>query len=145
MQEEVITMVEQIVEGKYKANNPDFQKLLEKITILHNKKSNDYAQNNDYYSNFKFAAFVAGVTVDQVFRVMLGIKLARLKELKSGKTPNFESIQDTIDDLANYSCIYASYKGPQVVTTSPFEPEETQKIADSIRKNLNDKYIGENQ
>jgi predicted peroxiredoxin len=118
------------------ANNPKFQKVLEKLTVLHNKKSNDYAQNNDYYSNFKFAAFVAGVTVDQVFRVMLGIKLARLKELKSGKTPNFESIQDTILDLANYGCIYASYDGPQKMITSPFDKDLSSYELEKINKIL---------
>lgn len=114
------------------AKNPHFAALLEKITEIHNKKSNDYAEDNDYYSNFKFAAFVAGVTVDQVFRVMLGIKLARLKELKKGKTPNFESIEDTIIDLANYSCIYASYNGPQESNLSAFEPEVSKYIREAF-------------
>jgi hypothetical protein len=118
------------------ANNPKFREVLEKLTVLHNKKSNDYAQNNDYYSNFKFAAFVAGVTVDQVFRVMLGIKLARLKELKSGKTPNFESIQDTILDLANYGCIYASYDGPQTITASPFDKSLSSYELEEVNKIL---------
>lgn len=124
-----------MVEGEenlFTAKNPDFQTLLEKITEIHNKKSNDYAEDSDYYSNFKFAAFVADVTVDQVFRVMLGIKLARLKELKKGKTPNFESIEDTIIDLANYACIYASYKGPQHSNLSAFEPDVTRSIKDTF-------------
>jgi len=109
--------------AEIKANNPDFQEILEKITNIHNKKSNDYAEDGDYYSNFKFAAFVGDTTVDQVFRMIIGIKLARLKELRKGKTPNFESVDDTILDLANYACIYASYKGPQKITTNPLERE----------------------
>ena len=110
------------------AKNPAFQALLEEITELHNKKSNDYAEDNDYYSNFKFAAFVAGITVDQGFRFIIGIKLARLKELKSGKTPNFESIEDSMRDLANYACIYASYKGPQNTTIAMYDKDDKNLI-----------------
>ena len=118
-----------------KANNPDFQKVIEQITELHNKKSNDYAQNDNFYSNFQFAAFVGGVTVDQVFRVILGIKLARLKEFMSGKTPNFESIEDTRLDLTNYAAIYSSYTGPQNISTSLLEGNEDIVIK-ALKKEL---------
>jgi hypothetical protein len=48
--------------------------------------------------------------VDAVFAVLIGIKKARLRELlRSGKTPNNESIADTRTDLAMYAALWASY------------------------------------
>ena len=90
--------------------NPKFDKLIEKIRSIHDKKNADYATAKDPYSNFTQAAEFAGVTVDQVFAVLIGIKEARLKELTStGKVPNNESIQDTRIDAATYAALRASY------------------------------------
>lgn len=78
--------------------------------ILHNRKNHDYARDLNPYSNFEEAAEYAGVSVDQAIRVLMGVKVARLRELLSAdKTPNNESIQDTKDDLALYTLIWASY------------------------------------
>lgn len=73
-------------------------------------KMEDYSEDNDPFSNFRFAAQAAGVTVEQVFLVLMGVKLARLKELlTTGKVPNNESVTDTLGDDANYDAICASY------------------------------------
>jgi hypothetical protein len=107
--------------GTYRCNcgkpvNPKFHAALKRMAEIHDKKSADYATSTDRYSNFKEAAATAGVTVDDVFAVLIGIKLARLKELiKAGKTPNNESIQDTRLDLAVYSVLWLSYHEPQEV------------------------------
>lgn len=77
---------------------------------LHNKKNQDYASDNNPYSNFETAARVAGVSPQEVFKVLIGVKLARLYELEGkGKTPNFESIEDTWKDLAVYAAMGYSY------------------------------------
>jgi hypothetical protein len=94
------------------AKNPKFAMLLDEMRDLHDKKNHDYAQDSNPYSNFEFAASVAeGFTgTDAVFAVMIGIKLARLKELTSkGKTPNNESVSDTRMDLAMYAALWASH------------------------------------
>jgi hypothetical protein len=75
--------------------------LLDEMRALHDRKSHDYAEDGNPYSNFEFAAQLAeGFTgVDAVFAVLMGIKLARLRELTAkGKTPNNESIEDTRRD-----------------------------------------------
>ena len=91
-------------------HNPKFNKLIEKIKIIHDKKNSDYATAENPFSNFEEAAEFAGVTVDQVFATLIGIKEARLKELtSSGKQPNNESIQDTRLDAAVYAVLRASY------------------------------------
>lgn len=73
-------------------------------------KSEDYSEVADPFSNFRFAALAAGVTIEQVFLVLKGIKLARLKQLLVGnKVPNNESTEDTLGDDSNYSAILSSY------------------------------------
>lgn len=91
-------------------NNERLNELVRRLMILHNRKNHDYARDLNPYSNFEEAAEYAGVSVDQAIRVLMGVKVARLRELLSAdKTPNNESIQDTKDDLALYTLIWASY------------------------------------
>jgi hypothetical protein len=66
-------------------------------------------------SNFTFAAQVAdGFTgADAVFATMIGIKLARLKELRGkGKTAQNESAHDSLKDLAMYAALWAAHALP---------------------------------
>lgn len=88
--------------------NPKFHNLLKQMAEMHDKKSADYASSANYYSNFESAAADAGITVDEVFATLIGIKLARLRELR-GKEPNNESVQDSRLDLAVYASLWASY------------------------------------
>lgn len=92
--------------------NPRFAALLAEMGQLHDSKNADYASDGNPYSNFEEAAAVAeGFTgVDAVFAALIGVKLARLRELTSaGKTPNHEGIEDTRKDLAMYAALWASY------------------------------------
>ena len=91
--------------------NPKFDALLREMEQIHDKKNKDYAEEGNPYSNFEFAAKVAGCSPDTIFRALIGVKLARLDELLKGKQPNNESLNDTLLDLAVYSAIWASYRG----------------------------------
>lgn len=82
-----------------------FDSLLDEIKSLHDKKAHDYAKDSDRFSNFKEAAIFSGVKAEDTFEVLLGIKQARLLELKRGKTPKNESIRDTLLDRAVYSIL----------------------------------------
>jgi hypothetical protein len=94
----------------YCKKNIYMNEVLKKIGKMHDLKNNDYALDSDVYSNFKDAANTAGITIEEVFKVMMGIKLSRLKALQAkGNKPNFESINDTVLDLAVYACLFASY------------------------------------
>ena len=73
-------------------------------------KAHDYADDENVYSNFEGAARLAGVSVDTVFHVMIGIKMERLRQLMSGKEPNHESIDDTLIDAANYLALWEGYR-----------------------------------
>jgi hypothetical protein len=91
--------------------NRDFANLLNEMARIHVKKNRDYAEDANRYSNFEYACRVAEpfTGVDKVFATMLGIKLARMAELKKGKTPNFESLADSHLDESVYSTLWASY------------------------------------
>lgn len=84
--------------------------MLDEMRVLLERKNHDYASDSNPFSNFEHAAAVSGLTVEQVFLAIIGIKIARLIELVgSGKTPNNEAIQDTRVDLANYATLNAAY------------------------------------
>lgn len=90
--------------------NPKFNALLQHMAELHDRKNSDYAVDGSPYSNFEFAAKYAGVGVDVVFDVLLGIKQARLNALyANGRDPKNESVQDTLIDRAVYAALAASY------------------------------------
>ncbi len=72
-------------------------------------KANDYADDENVYSNFENAARMANVTVDQVFMTLIGIKVERLRQLMEGTVPNHEAIDDTRIDLANYAALWQGW------------------------------------
>jgi hypothetical protein len=80
----------------------------QKIELV-KKKNNDYAKTQDAFSNFRFCADFAGISVKQVFMVFMAVKYARLKELFNGKEVKNENIADTLNDLANYSDLLNIY------------------------------------
>jgi hypothetical protein len=89
-----------------------FQEVLADCLTIHNKKNQDYAKSEDPFSNFKFAATLTsefGHPIDQVFACMIGIKLARIAELRNGKEPLNESLRDSHLDLINYCALWAAY------------------------------------
>lgn len=90
--------------------NDKFDAHLERMRAVHEAKNNDYAQDDNPFSNFELSAMVADCTPDTVFRVLIGVKLARLTELLKGKAPKHESIDDSLLDLSVYAALWASYR-----------------------------------
>lgn len=89
-----------------------FHDILDKMKEIHDRKSHDYAQDNDPFSNFTRAAVIVSWfknPVDQVFAGILGIKLARLAELSNGKEAENESVDDTFIDGSNYFALWGAY------------------------------------
>lgn len=100
-------------EEKLVPRNPAYVSLIHKMLEMHEIKSHDYADDNNPFSNFEFAAQVASGfkdEVDKVFATLIGIKLARLQQLLNGKSPKNESVDDTFLDQTNYSAIWATYR-----------------------------------
>lgn len=80
-----------------------FDELVSKMRETIASKGDDYS-NEDRLSNFKNVARRTSSTPENVCITQIGIKIERITNLLSGKTPNNESVEDTILDMANY-CI----------------------------------------
>lgn len=107
--------------------NPRYTQLLAKMAALHDAKNHDYAEGDNPFSNFEFAAEFAGVTVDQVFDVLIGVKQARLQVLSKADAPNFESLHDTRIDQANYAALKAAYHENDA-TPTPAAKADSAKV-----------------
>jgi hypothetical protein len=82
-----------------------FKAITAKMKEILFKKGNDYA-NEDRLSNFKLAGTIAGGSAEINCLNLIATKVARLGVLlNSGKSPNNESIQDSIIDLINYGVL----------------------------------------
>lgn len=78
---------------------------LDEMRVTLSEKNADYKIGGEF-SNFEFAAQVAGLTPAHVMIAQVGIKLGRLMGLlQSNKDPNNESVADTIKDLHGYAAI----------------------------------------
>lgn len=91
-------------------------------------KGEDYA-NEDVLSNFKTAGANIGISAEQQCLSLIATKVARLGNLLSGKTPNNESISDSILDLSNYTDLLYCLVNEQI----------TDKV-ESIAKQRKDKF-----
>jgi len=86
-----------------------FEEALDIMRDLHRQKNNDYSSAGEF-DNFEITAKATGLSVEMVILVQIANKIARLNALnKTGKQPNFESLEDTWKDLATYSTIGYSY------------------------------------
>lgn len=111
-----------------------FAEILKKMQEIHDRKSHDYATEQDPMSNFKRAGEITSWfsnPIDQVFAGIIGIKLARLAELRNGKLPKNESIQDTFLDLSNYCVLWYCYHEE----LSPFN-QIKDKMNEAINQSL---------
>jgi len=84
--------------------------IFEEIAKIQNSKGDDYA-NADRLSNFKIVASMVGVTPEQVLLVFIATKVVRIGNLQGSKTPNNESIDDSIIDLVNYGILFHMLRG----------------------------------
>jgi hypothetical protein len=76
------------------------------------KKAHDYAGDSDCFSNFHKISVSCDIEVEKILLMFISLKVARIVELlKKGKTMVGESIQDSLKDMANYSCILSLYVG----------------------------------
>lgn len=101
-----------MTEQEEKPRIPEFIQLLDDSRAIHLKKNQDYAQENNPFSNFERSAIIMSWfddPVDKAFVNLIGTKLARLAELRNGKTAKNESIYDTLLDLGTYCFLWGAY------------------------------------
>lgn len=105
--------MEQIIEhhiGKLQDTNPAMYKAMQEIAEIHNKKSNDYAQEDNPFDNFERTARMLRITVEDVFLLFIATKLNRIVNLNAeGVPPENESVMDSRLDLATYAMLYYAY------------------------------------
>ncbi|HBG81471.1 TPA: hypothetical protein DDW69_01375 [candidate division CPR2 bacterium] len=78
-----------------------FREICEELAELYDKKNQDYAEKGDTYKNFRENAELWDTEIWQEPLRRLTEKVVRLTNLiKSEKEPNFESIDDSIKDIA---------------------------------------------
>lgn len=98
---------EEFADGKGRPRNgsPMFYQLLYDMAELHDRKSHDYASNQNPSGNYHFAGQVSTMfshsPQDAGFVGRIAEKIYRLSNLESGdKTPKNESVEDTENDIA---------------------------------------------
>lgn len=89
---------------------PGFLESLKQMEAIHRSKNDDYADSSNPLSNFDISSYMLSHfrnPRDQSFVSLISTKLARLSTLlNSGKTPNNESIGDSLIDAANYCLLW---------------------------------------
>ena len=91
---------------------PEFIELLDASKAIHLKKNQDYANDNNPFSNFERSALLIewfSNSVDKTFMGLIGTKLARIAELSDGRKVQNESLDDSFLDLVTYCALWASY------------------------------------
>ena len=92
-------------QGRQMNGSPTFYSLLQEMAQTHDRKSHDYASNDNPYGNYTFSGELASLfshsKLDVGFVSRIGEKLYRLANLeRSQKVVYNESIEDTEKDLA---------------------------------------------
>ena len=92
---------------KKRAGNQHYYRIIGECADLHESKNQDYCGGEyEGLDNFVHAAEYAGCGLRTVFKVLQGIKEARIKALeKRGCEPNHESIHDSKVDKVNYEIL----------------------------------------
>ena len=98
---------------KERHGSQTFYNLLEKMSETHDRKSHDYASNEDPYGNYHFAGLVSSMFAhsaeDAGFAGRVAEKIYRLANLESStKSPKNESIEDTELDIATIVVLWMS-------------------------------------
>ena len=88
-----------------------YRELVNNRLALIQKKRDDYAGDDNVFSNFEETARELNMPVDQVFLFWITIKRQRLSNLLINcRSPKNESLTDTLEDLANYVDLFNIYR-----------------------------------
>lgn len=88
---------------------PGFCETFDELKELHRKKNDDYSGHHGPFFNFEFCEYVSSLFTnarDKVYAVFIAVKICRLAVTLSSNRVNNESIEDSFNDLINYSNIW---------------------------------------
>jgi len=77
------------------------QEIFEQCLAIMQSKSQDYATEDDVFSNYTLSAKQAQISPERVFLVRISEKVSRLGVLLAGREPNHESLEDNMLDIIN--------------------------------------------
>lgn len=92
----------------------ELAEVLHRMKELLDRKSEDYSDQSDLFSNFFKTGAMTGLGTEASFKLLIATKVARVMELTgSSREPSNESVDDTILDLANYSALWLAWRTRQ--------------------------------
>lgn len=114
--------------GRPRNGNPRFYDLLDDLARTHDKKSHDYASNDNPSGNYHFAGQMASMfshsPQDAGFFGRIAEKIYRLANLESGgKTARNESVEDTERDIAVITILWMVDRRERRTKPNPLETE----------------------
>ena len=126
-------MSEETERARDRHGSPLFYSLLSEMADTHDRKSNDYASNDNPFGNYHFAGKLALLFAhspeDAGFMGRLGEKIFRLANLESsGKIAANESIEDTERDIAVIATLWMADRRQRRLTG--------QKNIDAVRAQM---------
>lgn len=129
--------------GSQRPGSPLFYHILKQMEQIHERKSHDYASNNDPFANYRFAGMLSKLfndPDDAGFIGRIGEKLFRLANLEnSGKIALNESIEDTEVDICVIMTLWmASRRQKRLNLTTKFDIKES--ISKGLGPNRTDRY-----
>ena len=83
----------------------EFVDVLDEIRLLHLRKTLDYGETEDALANIRNGAEVVNVEPWKACLIRMADKMQRLKAACHNGRVEFDGIEDTLLDLAAYSCI----------------------------------------
>jgi hypothetical protein len=124
--------------GYERHGSPTFYSLLEEMADTHDKKSHDYASNENPCGNYHFAGQLACLFAhspdDAGFVGRLAEKIYRLANLeRSHKTPANESIADTERDIAVITALWMADRRDRRLALNKVQLEEFSTTSRDLR------------
>jgi len=114
--------------GRTRHGSPTFYALLQEMAELHDRKSHDYASDNNPSGNYHFAGQLSQLfnnPMDAGFVGRLGEKLYRLANLENDrKIPVNETIEDTEKDIAVIVMLWMADRKDRRSKHRPAPPSE---------------------
>lgn len=97
--------------GRIRHGSPTFYRLLDEMAALHDRKSHDYASDQNPTGNYRFAGEMALVfkhsSMDAGFFGRIAEKIYRLANLESSsRTPKNETVEDTERDICVITALW---------------------------------------
>jgi len=113
--------------GPSRHGSPIFYALLEEMANTHDRKSHDYASNDNPYGNYHYAGQVSSLFAhsfkDAGFAGRIAEKVYRLANLEgSQKNPSNESIQDTEIDICVITLLWMADRRQRRFDKGPGNP-----------------------